>query len=105
MIAALYGVGVGYVHELDPAHPGLGGGLFFAAQSVGMAAGGPLIAWAQSRFGLPAAFLLPASAITVGALLVLFTRPQPAAPQAAGAMPPRSEPRVPLAHSGTGGGG
>lgn len=73
MIAALYGVGIGYVQELDPVHPGLGGGLFFGAQAVGMATGGPLIAYGERTFGFPAAFGLPAAAVLVGALLLLAT--------------------------------
>ncbi len=75
MIAAVYGVGIGYVQELDPEHVGLAGGIFFAAQGVGTMLGGPLIAAGQADLGLPHAFLLPSGAILLGCLLVLATRP------------------------------
>ena len=75
MIAAVYGVGIGYVQELDPDHVGLAGGIFFAAQGVGTMLGGPLIAAGQAALGLPRAFLLPTGAILAGCLLVLVTRP------------------------------
>ncbi len=74
-IAALYGVGIGYAQDLDPAHPGLAGGIFFAAQGVGQAIGGPMIAVAQAHLGLPAAFAVPAVATAVGAAGVLLSRP------------------------------
>jgi len=75
LIAALYGVGIGYAQDLAPEHPGEAGGLFFAAQGVGSAAGGPLIAAATAAYGLPHAFLFPAAAITVGCAGFLLTRP------------------------------
>ncbi len=75
MIAAVYGVGIGYVQELDPEHVGLAGGVFFAAQGIGTVLGGPLIAAGQAAFGLPKAFALPTAAILIGCLLVLATRP------------------------------
>jgi SET family sugar efflux transporter-like MFS transporter len=75
LIAALSGVGIGYVQDIDPAHAGLAGGVFFAAQGLGQMVGGPLIALSQQRLGLPHAFLIPALAILAGALAVLCTRP------------------------------
>ncbi len=74
-IAAVYGVGIGYAQDLDPLHPGLAGGIFFAAQGVGQAVGGPLMAVAQARMGLPAAFVVPALATAVGAVGVLLSHP------------------------------
>ena len=75
LIAALLGVGIGYAQDLDPAHAGLAGGVFFAAQGLGQMAGGPAIAAAQRVWGLPHAFLLPAAEILAGCILVLLTRP------------------------------
>lgn len=75
LIAALYGVGIGYAQDLDPEHPGLAGGTFFAAQGVGSAAGGPLIAASTAAYGLPGGFLLPALAVLAGGCGVLLTRP------------------------------
>lgn len=75
MVSAIYGVGIGYVQELDPKHAGLGGGIFFAAQGIGMALGGPLIAWAEHVLGLPLAFVVPALAIATGAFVVIATHP------------------------------
>ncbi len=74
-IAALYGVGIGYAQDIDPAHPGLAGGIFFAAQGVGQAIGGPMIAVAQAHVGLPAAFAVPALATALGAVGVLLSTP------------------------------
>jgi MFS family permease len=76
MVSAIYGVGIGYVQELDPRHAGLGGGIFFAAQGIGMALGGPTIAWAEHVLGLPLAFAVPALAIASGALVVIGTHPR-----------------------------
>lgn len=75
LIAALYGVGIGYAQDLAPEHPGLAGGMFFAAQGLGSAAGGPLIAFGAAAYGLPHAFLLPAAAIILGCAGFLLTRP------------------------------
>lgn len=75
LIAALLGVGIGYAQDLDPAHAGLAGGVFFAAQGLGQMAGGPAIAAAQRVWGLPHAFLVPAAEILAGCALVLLTRP------------------------------
>lgn len=74
-IAALYGVGIGYAQDIDPAHPGLAGGIFFAAQGVGQALGGPMIAVAQAHVGLPAAFAVPALATAMGAGGMLLSQP------------------------------
>ena len=75
LIAALLGVGIGYAQDLDPAHAGLAGGVFFAAQGLGQMAGGPAIAAAERVWGLPHAFLIPAAEILAGCILVLLTRP------------------------------
>lgn len=74
-VAGLYGVGLGYVQELDPEHPGLAGGLFFAAQGLGQMAGGPLIAAGEAHLGLPHAFLIPGVLIVAAAGAVWATRP------------------------------
>lgn len=74
-IAALLGVGIGYAQELDPAHAGFAGGVFFAAQGLGQIIGGPAIAVAERAYGLPHAFLLPAVEILAGCALILLTRP------------------------------
>jgi len=83
LVAGLYGVGIGYAQDLDPRHVGLAGGVFFAAQGLGQVAGGPLVAFGQSRLGLPHAFLVPALAILAGALAVSLSHPAPAAAVAA----------------------
>lgn|GEM_PF-5343123 len=75
LIAALLGVGIGYAQDLDPAHAGLAGGMFFAAQGLGQMIGGPAIAIAQRTWGLPHAFLVPAAEILAGCALILLTRP------------------------------
>jgi SET family sugar efflux transporter-like MFS transporter len=75
LIVALQGVGIGYAQDLDPRHPGLAGGVFFAAQGLGQAAGGPLIAAAERIWGLPRAFLVPAATILAACGTVLVTRP------------------------------
>ncbi len=76
MIAAVFGVGIGYAQDMDPAHPGLAGGIYFVAQGVGITVGGALIAAAEGTCGLPHAFLGPALAILCGGAGILFTRPR-----------------------------
>lgn len=87
MIAALAGVGIGYAQDLDPRHPGLAGGVYFAASGVGVVAGGALIAAAEHALGLPRAFLWPALSILCGGAGVLFTRPLRSATTAAAPRP------------------
>lgn len=87
MVAAVQGVGIGYAQDLDPSHPGLAGGVYFAAQGLGITAGGALIAVAEGAVGLPHAFLWPAAAILCGGAFTLLTRPRrvitrPAVPSA-----------------------
>lgn len=74
-VAGLYGVGLGYVQDLDPAHAGLAGGLFFAAQGIGQMIGGPAVALGDARLGLPRAFLVPGCLILAGVAAVARTRP------------------------------
>jgi MFS family permease len=76
LIATVAGVGIGYAQDLDPERPGLAGGVYFAAQGIGVTAGGALIASAERTAGLPHAFLGPAVAIALGGVAVLATKPR-----------------------------
>ncbi len=73
-IAATQGLGVSYVHDLMPRHPGQASALYSNTFATGTVLSAPLIAGAQA-FGHRTAFLIAAGICLAGFMLIAIGRP------------------------------
>lgn len=73
-ISAIQGLGVSYVQDLMPGHPGKASALYANSFAAGTIMAGPLIAGAQT-FGYRTAYVIAAGICLAGFMLIAISRP------------------------------
>lgn len=92
-IAAVAGIGISYLQDMLPRHPGRATTLFTNTLPVGAILSAPLFGLAQ-HFGYRLAYVFATVLATIGVLVLLLARPVRASPSAATGRPARVNERA-----------